>query len=46
MSSSSSFIADAHDLAYLWEGMAAFRKRLATLRPEQFQIVDVRTKRG
>jgi acyl carrier protein phosphodiesterase len=38
--------AELHGLAYMWEGMAAFRKRLATLAPEQYELVEVRTKRG
>jgi hypothetical protein len=41
--------ADAHDLAYTWEGMHAFAKRwrLAQLsRPGEYHLVEVRTKRG
>jgi hypothetical protein len=41
--------ADAHDFAYVWEGMHAFAKRwrLAQLaRPGTYEFVEVRTKRG
>jgi hypothetical protein len=41
--------ADAHDLAYLWEGTNAFamRWRLAQLsQPGTYELVEVRTKRG
>ena len=41
--------ADAHDLAYIWEGMNTFAKRwrLAQLsRPGEYHLVEVRTKRG
>jgi len=37
---------ERHDLEYVWEGMNGFRKRLATLAPEQYELVDVQTKRG
>ena len=41
--------ADAHDLAYVWEGMNVFAKRwrLAQLsQPGTYELVEVRTKRG
>jgi hypothetical protein len=41
--------ADAHDLAYVWEGTNAFAKRwrLAQLsRPGEYHLVEVSTKRG
>jgi hypothetical protein len=41
--------AEAHDLAYAWEGSNVFAKRwrLAQLaQPGQYQLVDVPTKRG
>jgi hypothetical protein len=41
--------ADAHDLAYVWEGMKVFAKRwrLAQLaQPGTYELVEVRTKRG
>ena len=41
--------ADAHDLAYVWEGMRVFAKRwrLAPLaRPGTYELVEVRTRRG
>jgi hypothetical protein len=41
--------AEAHDLAYVWEGTPAFTKRwrLAQLsRPGAYELVDVRTRRG
>jgi hypothetical protein len=38
--------AEAHGLTYLWEGMTAFSKRVATLAPGQYEIVEVQTKRG
>jgi hypothetical protein len=41
--------ADAHDLAYVWEGTNAFAKRwrLAELsRPGEYHLVEVSTKRG
>jgi hypothetical protein len=37
---------EEHDLAYAWEGMIAFSHRLRTLAPGQYEIVEVRTKRG
>jgi hypothetical protein len=37
---------EEHDLAYAWEGMASFSNRLRTLAPGQYEIVEVRTKRG
>jgi hypothetical protein len=37
---------EEHDLAYAWEGMASFSHRLRTLAPGQYEIVEVRTKRG
>jgi len=33
-------------LAYAWEGMSSFSHRLRTLAPRQYEIVEVRTKRG
>jgi len=39
--------AEAHDLAYVWEGSFAKRWRLAQLaRPSQYELVEVPTKRG
>jgi hypothetical protein len=41
--------ADAHELAYVWEGTPAFTKpwRLAQLsRPGAYELVEVRTRRG
>src|SRR6516165_5233090 len=41
--------AEAHDLAYAWEGSNAFAKRwrLAQLaQPGQYELVEVQTKRG
>jgi len=39
--------AEAHDLAYVWEGSFAKRWRLAQLaRPGQYELVEVPTKRG
>jgi hypothetical protein len=41
--------ADAHDLAYIWEGMNAFSKRwrLAQLaQPGTYELVEVLTRRG
>jgi hypothetical protein len=41
--------AEAHDLAYAWEGSHAFRKRwrLAQLaQPGQYELVEVPTRRG
>ena len=38
--------AEAHDLEYYWEGMKAFAKRVTTLAPGQYEIVEVRTSRG
>lgn len=41
--------AEAHDLEYVWEGMHAFAKRwrLAQVaQPGQYELVEVRTKRG
>jgi hypothetical protein len=41
--------AEAHDLAYAWEGLPAFAKRwrLAQLaQPGQYELVEVPTKRG
>jgi len=41
--------ADAHDLAFVWEGTNAFAKRwhLAQLsQPGEYDLVEVRTKRG
>ena len=41
--------AEAHDLAYIWEGMNAFAKRwrLAQLaQPGTYELVEVRTRRG
>jgi hypothetical protein len=37
---------EEHDLAYAWEGQAAFSHRLRTLAPAQYEIVEVRTRRG
>ena len=37
---------EEHDLAYAWEGMSSFSHRLRTLAPGQYEIVEVRTKRG
>ena len=38
--------AEAHDLEYYWEDMKAFAKRVTTLAPGQYKIVEVRTSRG
>jgi hypothetical protein len=41
--------ADAHDLAYVWEGMRVFAKRwrLAQLaQPSTYELVEVTTRRG
>jgi len=41
--------ADAHDLAYVWEGMSAFAKRwrVAQLaQPGTYELTEVITKRG
>lgn len=38
--------ATAHDMAYAWEGTAEFAKRARGLRPEQYQVVPVETRRG
>ena len=38
--------AEGHDLKYFWEGMSAFAKRVTTLAPGQYEIVEVRTSRG
>ena len=38
--------AEQHDLAYVWEGQAAFSNRLRTLASGQYEIVEVRTRRG
>jgi hypothetical protein len=38
--------AEEHDLAYVWEGQAAFSNRLRTLAPGQYERAEVRTKRG
>ena len=37
---------EEHDLAYSWEGMSSFSRRLRMLAPGQYEIVEVRTKRG
>lgn len=37
---------EEHDLAYAWEGMSSFSYRLRTLSPGQYEIVEVRTRRG
>jgi hypothetical protein len=36
----------AHDMAYAWEGTAEFEKRSRGLRPEQYQVLPVATRRG
>jgi hypothetical protein len=41
--------ADAHDLAYVWEGHNSFAKRLRLAqlsRPGEYHLVEVRTRRG
>ena|SRR5690242_1956252 len=38
--------AEEHDLLYAWEGMRSFSRRLRTLAPGQYEIVEVQTKRG
>jgi|SRR6516164_3808863 len=38
--------AEGHDLEYFWEGMSAFSKRVTTLAPGQYEIVEVRISRG
>lgn len=37
---------EEHDLAFAWEGMSSFSHRLRTLAPGQYEIVEVRTRRG
>ena len=38
--------AEAHGLAYVWEGTAAFEKRKRELTPEQYQLMAVHTRKG
>ena len=38
--------AAAHDMAYVWEGTRTFEKRKRGLRPDQYQVVPVVTRRG
>ena len=38
--------AEQNGLAYVWEGTTAFTKRAHKLLPEQFEVCEVRTKRG
>ena len=38
--------AAAHDMAYVWDGTRAFEKRKRGLRPDQYQVVPVVTRRG
>jgi hypothetical protein len=41
--------ADAHDLAYVWEGMNVFAKRwrlAQRAQPGTYELVEVRTRRG
>jgi len=38
--------AQAHGLEYVWEYTPAFEKRKAGLAPEQFEIREVRTRKG
>jgi len=38
--------AEAHGLAYVWEGTAEFEKRKRNLTPEQYQLMAVRTPWG
>ena len=38
--------AEAHDMAYVWEGTRAFEKRKRGLQPEQYQVASVVTRRG
>jgi hypothetical protein len=38
--------AEAHGLAYLWEGTAAFEKLKRLLKPEQYQLMAVHTRTG
>jgi len=38
--------AEAHGLAYAWEGTPSFAKWMRYLRPEQYQILAVHTHRG
>ena len=37
--------AEKNGLAYLWHGTPAFAKRQRTMRPERYEIVEVRTSR-
>jgi hypothetical protein len=38
--------AEQNGLAYAWEGTAAFAKRMRYLKPEQYQLMAVHTRRG
>jgi tRNA A37 threonylcarbamoyladenosine synthetase subunit TsaC/SUA5/YrdC len=38
--------AEAHGLAYVWEGTAAFEKLKRLLKPEQYQLMAVYTPKG
>jgi hypothetical protein len=38
--------AEAHDLAYVWEGTAAFEERKRDLKPEQYQLMAVHAREG
>jgi len=38
--------AERNGLTYVWDGTAAFEKRKRLLSPQQYQILDVHTRRG
>jgi hypothetical protein len=38
--------AEKNGLAYLWQGTPAFAKRQRMMRPERYEIAEVRTSRG
>jgi len=38
--------AEAHGLEYVWEGTKAFEKRKASLKPDQFEVRPVHTRKG
>jgi hypothetical protein len=38
--------AEAHGLMYVWAGTTAFSKRQRELKPEQFKVRPVQTRRG
>jgi hypothetical protein len=38
--------AEANGFAYVWEGTAAFEKRLQLLSPDQYELLAVHTRKG